>query len=375
MKDMNFYIQDPTVSNSYSLHEALLQASLDAECGGGAYAFVSQDGVKLLLEDPFFKVFVSNGKFKLVVGVDEITNENTLKRLSSLMQDYKGLEIIAFLHDVKSSMFHPKFSWFRKSQGGVLVIGSGNLTARGLRRNWEAFSVLNINKEEILKVEKYWNEWLTLCSGCLKPIDNKEVLEKAKANLRTIVFRKPKAKPRVKADKAEVKRWQEGIVPEDIQAWDFNDKDQVLIAEIPRGGDRWNQANFDIHTFSDFFGAQPGNNSLRILLRNVLKDGTLADIKIRLGVSVKSKNYRFELEVPSSVAYPSTGRPISIFIRVSTRMFLYILAMPTDSYYSCVRQFVDSRWQGRVDRMKRIRTTVEELKKSCLDLPFWKIAE
>jgi HKD family nuclease len=373
---MPFYIQDPTILNSYTLHEALLQASIDAECGGGSYAFVSQEGVRLLLEDDYFKTFISDGKFKLVVGVDEITNENTLKRLQSLMNRHKGLEITAFLHEVKGATFHPKFSWFRKRDGGVLVVGSGNLTAKGLRRNWEAFSVLNVDGDEIAKIERIWNDWLELCSKSkfLQPLDNEKVLEKARSNLRVTVFRGKRGKPRARLGRVEAKRWQEGVVPEDVQAWDFDDNDQVLIAEIPKGGTRWNQANFDIHTFSVFFGAKPGDNSLRILLRNVLKDGTLADFKIRQSVSVKSRNFRFELEVSSKTPYPSTGRPISVFIRVSTRMFLYILAMPGDSYYNCIRQFLDGKYRGGTDTVKRIYSSVEELRKSCKDLPFWKIA-
>jgi hypothetical protein len=85
---VNFYIQDPTIPYSYSLHEALLQGCSGAQRGGGAYAFVSQDGVKLLLEDDVFKSFVDNGIFRLVVGIDEITNENALKKLSLLRDEF-----------------------------------------------------------------------------------------------------------------------------------------------------------------------------------------------------------------------------------------------------------------------------------------------
>lgn len=192
---MNFYFQDPTIPYSYSLHEALLQSCLGAQSGGGAYAFVSQDGVKLLLEDEAFKSFVDTGTFKLVVGIDEITNENALKKLRILRDMYSGLEIVAFLHDVKGSLFHPKFTWFRNNQGGILIVGSGNLTARGLRRNWEAFSITQVDKHKIKDIEKDWNGWLDHSADYLRSIDDECVLEKARNNLRGRFKKKSKVKP------------------------------------------------------------------------------------------------------------------------------------------------------------------------------------
>jgi hypothetical protein len=105
----------------------------------------------------------------------------------------------------------------------------------------------------------------------------------------------------------------------------------------------------------------------------VKKNGLFSDIEIRPSVSVVSQNYRFELEAAAGLDYPSSGRPISIFIRVSTRMFLYVIVMPMDNFYQTVRQFLDQKWEGRADRMKRICTTVQQLQINCANLPFWKI--
>ena len=370
---MNFYIQDPTIPYSYSLHEALLQACLGAQSGGGAYAFVSQDGVKLLLEDEAFRSFVDIGTFKLIVGIDEITNENALKRLRELRDTYSGLEIIAFLHDVKGSLFHPKFTWFKNNQGGILIVGSGNLTARDLRKNWEAFSIVQVDKREIKKIEKDWNGWIAYSDHCLRDIDDESVLEKARNNFRNRYKKKTKVKLESKIVRAKETKWREGEVPEDIEAWDFTSTDVVLVAEIPRSGNRWKQANFDKHTFTDFFGATPGDNSQRILLRNVKKDGLFLDIEIRPSISVVSQNYRFELEAAAGLDYPASGKPIGIFIRVSTRMFLYVISMPKNGFYNKVRKFLDQKWKGRTDRMERICTTVQQLRVNCPNLPFWKI--
>lgn len=366
---MSFHIQDPTVPFSYSLHEALLQACSGAQNGGGAYAFISQDGVKLLLEDEVFKRFVELGSFKLIVGIDQITNENALQKLRELRDLYKGLEIEVFYHTIDSSLFHPKFAWFKNKQGGVLVVGSGNLTASGLRRNWEAFNIIQLSKEELKKVEEDWKKWLDHSIKSLKSIDDQEVIEKAKSN-------RWKSRIRIKEDVKAGEVIVEPEVEEDIKAWVFDDSDEYLIAEIPKSGDRWKQANFHKDTFVNFFGAKPGDNSHRVLLRNILNDGSLADIEVRPSVTVRSRNFRFELDAAADLKYPERGgKPLGIFVRVSTRMFLYILAMPTDRFYPEVAAFMDqkSKGGGREGSMRKIQGKVLELEKHLPNLPLWRI--
>ena len=47
----------------------------------------------------------------------------------------------------------------------------------------------------------------------------------------------------------------------------------VLIAEIPKGAGRWNQANFDM-VFVNYFGAKPGK-TYSVRLFHVGKSGVL----------------------------------------------------------------------------------------------------
>ena len=49
-----FYIQDPLYADSKLLLDAILECCPSALSGAGAYAFVSADGINLLIGDPFF---------------------------------------------------------------------------------------------------------------------------------------------------------------------------------------------------------------------------------------------------------------------------------------------------------------------------------
>ncbi len=76
------YIQDPEYENSFLLNEALLEACENAEYGAGTYAFVSANGIDLLMKNSIFEKFIETGKYFLVIGMDEITNTNTINAIT-----------------------------------------------------------------------------------------------------------------------------------------------------------------------------------------------------------------------------------------------------------------------------------------------------
>ncbi|MDH6372626.1 HKD family nuclease [Paenibacillus sp. PastF-3] len=394
---MEFHIQDPMFQDGYSIHEALLKACEGAQQGGGAYAFVTAGGAKLLLEDNTFSQLITKGSFKLIVGIDEITSEKALEKVSEIRNKYpNGLEVFAFHHNTKGSLFHPKFSWFKNDHGGVLVLGSGNLTEKGLRRNREAFSIIEVDRAKIEEIEDYWNSWLKINSQFIKPIDDEEVLKKARENTKVFLRLKDKRAlsdldgttndttihtPESQAQKDEdseeiIPQISESIEEEDLEAWRFDDSDRALVAEIPNNNVRWKQANFSKYTFENFFGAQAGvNGHYRMLLRNVSATGRIGETEIRPSVSVASHNWRIELGAAAGLVYPRSDRPIGIFVRVSTRDFLYVLAMPTDPFYNEVRQYLDTEIPVTTNnQMKRHITSVNELRTRCTHLPIWHIS-
>lgn len=405
-RKMAFYIQDPTYDNSAYLHEALISSCVDGVSGGGAYAFASKDGIELLIEDDNFKQFLKTGVFTLVVGMDDITNIYSVETLKRMQEKYADHLIIkAYIHNSKGSTFHPKYSWFANADGGVLVIGSGNLTQKGLRQNREAYAIEKLSTEGINEIIGEWNSWLKHSKPFLFDIDEEIVQAYAEQNterMRTIIgiqqqkgalsstesllsfLELLKSQPSVKKttplkkDKKETLPDKEHVIfgedlDIDLPYWTIFLNSEVLIAEIPKSGSRWQQVNFDKNSFENFFGATCGENGVyRILFRHMSHDGLLHEVEVRPSVSVSSQNYRFELDAAKGLDYPGGNqRPIGVFVKVSQRDFIYELLMPGDEAYNSCIEVLDSK-EHRSARMRRIGFYCQEIYQRTPKLALWK---
>ena len=360
---MSLYIQDPNDPKGTYLLEALLEACEGAQAGGGAFAFVSSEGVKLFLEDKGFQTFASKNRFDLVIGVDAITNTKSLGAIERASKVSKGLAPSVFVPAKAGTIFHPKFSWFRKSKGGVLIAGSGNMTRGGLRWNVEAFTWQMLSTGDVKVLEKRWNDFRRSNAMRLKGLDDPIVVERAKAN--DIVQR-------------IVAETRENVVPDEVKERDPERAetaptatDPVLIYEIPASKTRWKQANFHKETFEAYFGATPGKVQ-RILLYHVKDNGALDEREVRPSVAVASHNFRFELGAAGNLDYPKVGRPIGVFIRMATRTFRYRLLMPSDPQHKLIEAYLTKRSGAAGRIMRETYTTVAELQKVWPAAPFWK---
>ncbi len=358
---MQLYIQDPTDPQAPFLHERILELCEGAIRGAGVFAFVTREGVDLLLRDKVFVVFATKGTFDLIVGIDEVTNIRALTALQEMSRDLPGLKVKVFYHTLSQSVFHPKFCWFRHKSKGFLVAGSGNLTARGMRGNWEAFTIGELGANSASDLEVQWTRWIEYHASRLRPLDDAEVLARAALNIR---------QRRVGiAEAASEKLEGEATGAETPEPVFLR---EILVAEIPRAASRWNQANFDLNSFRNFFGVQPGAVR-RIVLQHVDLSGALGSLETRPSVSVRSRNFRFELEAAAGLSYPNRGRPIVVFVRIAPRTFRYRLLMPSDPDCAIVHAFLDAKWTGRADRMRRIITTTEEMRPIWPGSPLWKM--
>lgn len=327
-------LQDPEAGDPAYLLEAMLAVVREASSGGALFAFASRDGIRVLLEDPDFKAFLDRGAFRLVVGVDAITNHAALDALTAVMTTRPSLNARVFFHD-RNTIFHPKICWFATEGGGVVFVGSGNLTVGGLVGNWEAYAGVDLSPTDLAALQASWAEWEVLHDRQLFDPQDEAVRARAALN---------RARPRPPAPSRTPVVGEPAVLTEEI-----------LLAEIPRGSDRWKQANFDIATFRGFFGADP-RASHRLLLWRLNPDGSVAGIETRPTVSVRSHNYRVELEAASGLAYPTgNDRPIGAFLRVSVRQFRYVLLMPGDADYEVVERLLTRGAGPRVPNHMRRR--------------------
>lgn len=69
------HFQDPYFSDSYTLHEALIQSCSTSIQGKGAYAFATKSGIEILLKDSVFESLLDRGEYSLIVGIDDYVVE------------------------------------------------------------------------------------------------------------------------------------------------------------------------------------------------------------------------------------------------------------------------------------------------------------
>ena len=424
---MNIMIQDPTYASSMRLGETLIDACNKSSDGAGAFAFAEENGIDLFLGDADFSNYIKTHNYELVIGTDSITDPKAIARLREYCQMYENLTVYGYVHDSRKYLFHPKMAWFETPTGGLSIIGSGNLTERGLYYNVEMYAYNALNAADFAKLKSDWQDWLdySIANNLVFDIDdpiiahavNLSASKKMKSfpsskgstgatgltgttitpELSALYKKQPKATSVRKTTVASLPKTTKSkpkkataviatpipavppvvVTPVVNPVWMVSLTDRVLVAEVPKASRRWKQINFDKASFQDYFGATPGGvaGTYRILLKNVDSTGTLGKTESRPSVSVASHNWRFEISAASGLPYPAgTSRPYVIFLEASTRSFLYELIMPGDPRYLEVDKYVNS-WKraNGVARLARIITDVNDIRLTTPSLGLWKV--
>jgi HKD family nuclease len=354
MMEYTLHIQDPTDPNCLYLYEAIVRqvTSGSLESWHGIFAFATGGAVRnLFQEDPDVVNFInSGGEVSLLVGIDAVTNVSALTELARLTAAHGTFEANVFFNPTKG-LFHPKMSLFRHRDGRVvLIVGSGNLTPKGLRKNIEGYSIAVGSEEELASIA-VWEDFLQRHINDIGEIDER-ALEQARQNQAAIRTRK---------DKAREAEPEEPVVAEEETRDDEEEEEleleptpnaRVLVAQVPAAGGRWHQVHFNKAVV------------------DVKSDGVLGIEEVRpVILSEHNLNYKIEVAARRDAKYPTGGLPpIIVFRELGLRDFRYILLLPDEEGYEEMHRLtttLPSVGKG----LPRVITTYDNLKNVWPDCP------
>ncbi|ROH87011.1 hypothetical protein ED236_04780 [Pseudomethylobacillus aquaticus] len=374
---MAFVFQQPGTAK---LLHAIDNAAVNADKGGGVFAFASKGGIDALFDSPNIANMLAAGRhFHLIVGIDAITNAEALLCLSERVASYPALLAVnVFFHNHPNSTFHPKFSWFWQGNNLRLVTGSGNLTRRGLGQvsmdtpppgNWEAFSVQNLSGADAEAAQLEIDNWLSAQqeTGRLLSLDDEKVREQAMANGRvrfssTIAAAPPAPAAGVPAPAAPA------IHATLVDGVDLGTP-EVLVREIPVN--RTGQADVGKSALMEFFGYE--GVAKNVFVQHVSRDDVLGPVEsIRLFVN-QSQNYRLELHAIADLEYKvgaDDSRMILVATKLDRRSFRYTIVPVTSADYTFVSELLGPiPPHGHRRLMRERRILPENLRAAWPDAP------
>ena len=353
-------------------------------------AFASYGGVSALTK------YIEEGKakgmkIKVVLGVDQkATSKEALEEVLTWDVDAR------IYHTNSNNIFHPKVYLFENRDIFTLIVGSNNLTVPGLVQNIECSLLIKDTIDPSSVHDDFYRYWKGILDGTethLYTLTKKLIDDLYKDKIITSEEQRSKRyddgtdkkedtkKEAITFKKATIQKFPDGFRPKRLvkvkqvktskKATKEVEKSvkidsAVLIAEIPKSGNRWKQANFSQNVFEDFFGATKGDNSYKVKLTNIKKDGTLGEVTESQSVTVSSKNYRFELRCDeTNLPYPSgNDRPIGLFVKEDAQNYMYQVLMPSDDAYKKIKDYLyleTANQKGRKDLMRRHIADVEAI--------------
>lgn len=345
-------IQDPSDDAMLYCVDTITQAADGAKNGRAVFAFATVAGVDLLLQCDTIHRLINVGVLEIIVGIDAITNRPTLEKLREAARARPGLRPKVFWNST-AGIFHPKFCRFWNPTNETWIVGSGNLTPRGLRDNYEVLAVIEGRPSEFTALKETFQRFLEKHASDIRDIDD-EALKRAAKNTyqqRIRDIEPPESHP--------IER----------QYGSLGGGKRVLIAELPKGGVRWQQANFDLATAREFFGIDPDSSSIHknLFFNEIGSDGATIREEVRRFTFTRSRNLRVQLAAKNGRDYPTRARPITVFHEVKPRHFVYQLLLPGERGFATLKKLLDSRASGGV---RRYITTIGVLRKKWLNCPF-----
>lgn len=322
-------IQGTVRDRSDYLIDAIGEAATGAVQGQAIFAFATVAGIDMLFSLDAVSTLANAGELNLLVGIDAVTNRAALERLLALMAKHKGFRARVFWTRGEG-IFHPKVCYFRTSTRERWLIGSGNLTPRGLRDNCEMFADIEGASDQLKTLRKPLDAFLGANGQSIAEIDERALARAAKnRNTDPVSTVEPTQITREMLNRRSSERAERAARRRPARG------DRVLVAELPRGGSRWQQANFNFQTVREYFDVDPEaiEEQQNIYLTEALPTGLSQNEEIRRFTFTRSRNLRLQLAAKSGLPYPTGGRPLLVMRELKPRHYVYHLLFPSDAGY------------------------------------------
>lgn len=366
---MSVRIQVPATS---LLVDAIASCAKDSLGGGAVFAFATREGVSRFFRIPAVNSMLTSGHpFTLIVGTDAITNAQAILEIEKVAATFPNLRALAHVHE-SAVTFHPKFCWFDHQQSRLLIVGSGNLTSRGLGGgsdqrlgNWEAFLQQEVIGGDRDALTRQIEEWIALAVEAqnLLPLDDDRVRDAAVANSQVSYVSPKKYRKRTQIKKTAPQAAVLEVPNEQISIW--LEPNRVLIREIPLN--RTGQADLTKAGLA-FFGFSDA--PVKILVQHVGENGDIGQANERNLFSNLSQNYRIEL--PEAAAYTAIGpgdqRTVLVAVKFDEGAYRYTLIPITSENYQHLDAYLGAIPEGR-RYMRMEQTSFTRLREIWVNAP------
>lgn len=107
----------------------------------------------------------------------------------------------------------------------------------------------------------------------------------------------------------------------------------VLLAQVPKAGDRWKQVHFNMDVASQFFRVLAAGAQMMTFERISPGGKVLHRASHPLVLSEINGNCKIEFDFDPVTEYPTDGRPLLLILELDTRYFRYLALMPGATGY------------------------------------------
>jgi HKD family nuclease len=376
----------------------------DARKAWFAVAWAKRSGLRVIEND--LRAFrVGTRSLRLLVGVD--LHGGTVEGLQLALALFTEVRVY---HDANTNprrTFHPKLYVVEAPQRARAIIGSGNLTAGGLRTNYELAFRLDLDlstpaERTVLEDLRMWfnARWLqpeatvrltTPSIQALRSDPDVAVVPERwgppRPSSQQVSSRGKKPKPLFRAVRGlAAPERQPNTDPADqidsappderIEAPFLGDDSLVLVAGLPK--DRPGQAGFNRHLATRFFGVS--KNGDPITIQAVRRSGLVGapEISNYVNPTGSNGNNRFEMRDPEGRARTPGTFPILLVHRVGPGLFRYCYVLPSDTGYRAMdrerarREGVGTSFKPET---KRVYLTLGELRARWPGCPLVNVAD